>query len=100
MRDNFRPNVRLATNILMVIGTFLIAINLASVGNQDKEFRQRRDDCADTIGGRRSPQYMIDKYKLGGEFIKNRYLQELSKEKKSEILTKFCSFYLMGEYPN
>ena len=29
MRDKFRPNVRLATNINMVIGTFLIAFNLS-----------------------------------------------------------------------
>ena len=47
MRDNFRPNVRLTTNILMVIGTFLIAINLTSVGKQDKEYIKRRDACAD-----------------------------------------------------
>ncbi len=49
MRDNFRPNVRLATNILMVIGTFLIAISLKSVGKQDKEYIKRRDACADWI---------------------------------------------------
>ena len=36
MRDNFRPNVRLTTNILMVIGTFLIAFNLSSVNKQSK----------------------------------------------------------------
>ena len=47
MRDNFRPNVRIVTNILMVIGTFLIAFNLASIGKEDREFIQRRDDCAD-----------------------------------------------------
>ena len=50
MRDNFRSNVRLTTNILMVIGIFLIAINLASAGKQDKQFIQRRDDCADVSG--------------------------------------------------
>ena len=49
MRDNFRPNVRLTTNILMVIGTFLIAINLTSGGKQDKEYIKRRDACADYI---------------------------------------------------
>ena len=37
MRDNFRPNVRLATNILMVIGTFLIAFNLGQLNNTLKE---------------------------------------------------------------
>ena len=34
MRDNFRPNVRLTTNILMVIGTFLIAFNIAPISKR------------------------------------------------------------------
>ena len=34
MRDNFRPNVRLATNILLVIGTFLISLNLAPIAKR------------------------------------------------------------------
>ena len=34
MRDNFRPNVRLTTNILMVIGTFSIAFNLVPIAKQ------------------------------------------------------------------
>ena len=34
MRDNFRPNVRLTTNILMVIGTFLIAFNIAPIAKR------------------------------------------------------------------
>ena len=29
MRSNFRPNVRLATNILLVIGTFAIALKIS-----------------------------------------------------------------------
>ena len=29
MRSNFRPNIRLATNILLVIGTFAITLNIA-----------------------------------------------------------------------
>ena len=29
MRSNFRPNIRLATNILLVIGTFAISLNIA-----------------------------------------------------------------------
>tara|TARA_A100001011_G_scaffold271974_1_gene281265 strand:- start:493 stop:786 length:294 start_codon:yes stop_codon:yes gene_type:complete len=37
MRDNFRPNVRLTTNILMVVGTFLIAFNLGQINNTLKE---------------------------------------------------------------
>jgi len=29
MRSNFRPNIRLATNILLVVGTFAIALKIA-----------------------------------------------------------------------
>ena len=31
MRSNFRPNTRLATNILLVIGTFAIALKIAPI---------------------------------------------------------------------
>ena len=41
MRSNFRPNIRLATNILMVIGTFLIAFNL---GQLNKTLKEDPDD--------------------------------------------------------
>ena len=45
MRDNFRPNVRLTTNILMVIGTFLIVFNLLKISTESK-VEQIRFDCA------------------------------------------------------
>ena len=31
MRSNFRPNIRLAINILLVIGTFAIALKIAPI---------------------------------------------------------------------
>ena len=31
MRSNFRPNIRLATNVLLVIGTFSIALKIAQI---------------------------------------------------------------------
>ena len=31
MRPNFRPNIRLAINILLVIGTFAIALKIAPI---------------------------------------------------------------------
>ena len=31
MRSNFRPNIRLATNILLVIDTFAIALKIAPI---------------------------------------------------------------------
>ena len=31
MRSNFRPNIRLATNILLVVGTFAIALKISPI---------------------------------------------------------------------
>ena len=33
MRSNFQPNIRLATNILLVIGTFAIALKITPIAN-------------------------------------------------------------------
>ena len=40
MRSNFRPNIRLATNILLVIGTFAIASKIAPIAvvYEEKKF--------------------------------------------------------------
>ena len=37
MRSNFRPNIRLATNILLVIGTFAIALEIAPIAKVYQE---------------------------------------------------------------
>ena len=37
MRSNFRPNIRLATNILLVIGTFAIALKIAPIAEVYQE---------------------------------------------------------------
>ena len=37
MRSNFRPNIRLASNILLVIGTFAIVLNLKPIAEVYKE---------------------------------------------------------------
>ena len=37
MISNFRPNIRLATNILLVIGTFAIALEIAPIAEVYKE---------------------------------------------------------------
>jgi len=41
MRSNFRPNIRMATNILVVIGTFAIALKISPIAElyQEKKFR-------------------------------------------------------------
>jgi len=36
MRNNFRPNIRLATNVLLVIGTFSVAFNLAPMAKESR----------------------------------------------------------------
>ena len=36
MRDNFRPNLKLVTNIILVIGTFAIALNLTPIAKNEK----------------------------------------------------------------
>ena len=97
MRDNFRPNLRLVTNILMVIGTFLIAFNLASIGKEDREFIQRRDDCADATWRVTSPKELIKKYKIG----KNYHLEQSEYDKQETIRTyaeDFCMFYRSTVY--
>ena len=94
MRDNFRPNVRLTTNILMVIGTFLIAINLASVGKQDKKYIQRRDDCAELRGEIISLNEFIKKNDLASSEDSKRS-KKYSDEYYS-LANEFCSFYRIG----
>ena len=37
MRSNFRPNIRLSTNILLVIGTFAIALKITPISEVYKE---------------------------------------------------------------
>ena len=37
MRSNFRPNIRLATNILLVVGIFAIALKITPIAKVYKE---------------------------------------------------------------
>ena len=37
MRSNFRPNIRLATNILLVVGTLAIALKITPISQVYKE---------------------------------------------------------------
>ncbi len=78
--------------------TSLLLTLITGCSFYDKTFQERRDDCADTSGGKRSLESMIDKYKLEGEYFKNRNLKELSQDNKEKILTNFCNFYLTGDW--
>ena len=86
MRDNFRPNVRLTTNILMVVGTFLIAFNLSKISTQSRD-SQIKEECARAIAdGYVGINKFVKKYELIGD--KNAY------RPKQSSFEKFCFYYL------
>ena len=61
------------------------------MGKQDKEFRQRRDDCAETKGRKITSAEFVKKYGLDvtGPYFDNDY-----------AVREFCSFYLNGILEN
>ena len=84
MRDNFRPNVRLATNILMVIGTFLIAFNLSKISTRTRD-SQIKEDCVRVVAEAMTSDELVKKYKL----------EEALKGKNNTLtFRKFCEYYL------
>ena len=91
MRDNFRPNVRLTTNILMVIGTFLIAYKLGSINKYTKIYQQRKADCAGT--------YALNLPEVKKEFLKKYKLENYLKKGAGyrtidTALSNFCQYYV------
>ena len=54
MRSNFRPNMRLATNMLLVIGTFAIALMISPIA----EVYQEKNLCIKYL------KHQIDREKL------------------------------------
>ena len=54
MRSNFRPNIRLIPNILLVIGTFAIALKIAPIA----ELYQEKNLCIKYL------KHQIDRDKL------------------------------------
>ena len=84
MRDNFRPNVRITTNILMVIGTFLVAFNISKMSTESKE-EQRIFDCARLHAGAMFLKDFNKKYELF-------YSEKRSIESNQSAVT-FCKYY-------
>tara|TARA_B100000989_G_C19248660_1_gene347185 strand:+ start:95 stop:367 length:273 start_codon:yes stop_codon:yes gene_type:complete len=84
MRDSFRPNVRLATNILMVIGTFLIAFNLSKISTVDRD-QQIKEDCSRVVARAMTYEEFVKKYKLNYE---NEEYDTASSSSR-----KFCTQY-------
>ena len=74
MRDSFRPNVRLTTNILMVIGTFLIAFNLSKISTVDRD-QQIKEDCSRLVAKVITYEEFVKKYKLEKSLEKNNEYQ-------------------------
>ena len=87
MSDNFWPNLRLTINIVMVVDTFLIAINLRSEVKQDKKFIQTMVDCADLSGLKISLSEFIKKYNLAS---REGYKFDIPMGKENAI-GSFCS---------
>ena len=84
MRDSFRPNVRLTTNILMVIGTFLIAFNLSKISTRTRD-SQIKEDYARVVAEAMTSDELVKKYKL----------EEALKGKNNTLtFRKFCEYYL------
>ena len=85
MRDNFRPNVRLTTNILMVFGTFLIAYKIGSINKFEKDFYRKKASCAIVLGSQKREEklILIDKYDINVDGNLNI----------DEAVTQFCGFY-------
>ena len=86
MRDNFRPNVRLTTNILMVVGTFLIAFNLSKISTVDRD-QQIKEDCSRLVAKVITYEEFVKKYKLDyeNEEINSAYAAS----------RKFCTYYVI-----
>ena len=84
MRDNFRPNVRLTTNILMVIGTFLIAFNLSKISTRSRD-SQIKEDCSRWNAEAMTSNEFAEKYKLYG-------FQTTGDPAKASA-ANFCAFY-------
>ena len=85
MRDSFRPNVRLTTNILMVIGTFLIAFNLSKISTVDRD-QQIKEDCSRVVAKAMTYEEFVKKYKL--DYESERY------DTASSSSRLFCTQYM------
>ena len=60
MRSNFRPNIRLATNILLVIGTFAIALKIAPIA----ELHQEKNLCIKYLKHQIDRRILIKRLKI------------------------------------
>ena len=60
MRSNFRPNIRLATNILFVIGTFAIAFKIAPIS----EIYQEKNWCIQYLKHQLDRDELIKRLKI------------------------------------
>ena len=84
MRDNFRPNLRLTTNILLVIGTFLIAFNLSKISTRSRDSQIKEDCVRVEIFSMSAPEFR-KKYKLIDIHTKKEVIND-------EVQT-FCNYY-------
>ena len=88
MRDNFRPNLRLTTNILLVIGTFLIAFKIGSLNHHTKIYQQRKKRIMDHISSEDYPKLTDDELNALKALAAHLYLTVQSELEKSLNLFK------------
>jgi len=69
MRDNFRADIRITTNILLVIGTFLIAFNLSKISTRSRDSQIKGDCVRVEISSMSAPEFR-KKYKLIDTYTK------------------------------
>ena len=60
MRSNFRPNIRLATNILIVVATFAIALNISPIA----ELYQEKNLCIKYLKNQINRDKLIKRLKI------------------------------------
>ena len=105
MRDNFRPNVRLTTNVLMVIGTFFIAFNIAPIAKRARlenlckelQYTWHRDYKKKSYMDKKETTDWYDKRRkvLNKKIIK---LTGMQLEGDSLFSTEICDYQIDGFY--
>ena len=99
MHDNFRPNVRLTTNILMVIGIFSIASNLAPIAKQARIGNICREGITayTAVGAGLDEDFYTNKlYRLDKKFSKLTNLKKVGTNWSN--LRIVCPTYVGGDW--
>ena len=73
----------------------LLLTLIVGCGSKDKTYIERRDDCADSAAGKRSLDWIINKYDLASIWLEDeKYI--FDDYQKQKTVSAFCSFYSSG----